>query len=301
VPESSITQPVLKEIDMGKKLTEVAKRINAANATMKRNAKTMRNQVEQHVQVERFSFAIVQQLDVLTERRKQWEATDFKKANDGLYALLGDCLSIYKSQFVNGTDNEKKGLRKSLMERLTASGVRVVKSSTTLTMLARFVFCSDRKRAQGYGYVLAAAVSHDIDAEGFAAWVVEQGGIEEIKRKMVKKPEAIAKQQAVEAAKVAVKGELDLNALQPLAHVSIEGLTGSYVVLLAKPNASGGADVVGSLPDINDTLVNALILRMAKRQVETATADKELGRQIANESADLLAANDARHQKVANA
>ena len=286
---------------MGKKLTEVAKSINAANARMKRNAKTLCNQASQQAKAERFSSGIVQQLDVLNERRKEWEATDYKKANDGLYALLGGCLSIYKSQFVNGNDDEKKELRKSLMERLTANGVRVVKSSTTLTMLARYVFCSDRKRAQGYGYVLAAAVSHDIAAEGFAAWVVEQGGIEEIKRKMVKKPEAIAKQQAVEMARVSVKGELELNTLQPLAHVSIEGLTGSYAVLLAKPNASGGADVVGSLPDINDALVNALILRMAKRQVETATADKELGRQIAKESTDLLAANDAQHQKVANA
>ena len=97
-----------------------------------------------------FAKTIVQQLDVLSVRRKEWEATDYKKANDGLYALLGECLGVFNERFVSGTDDDKKALRISLVQRLQADGVRVVKTSTTLTMLARFVFNSDRKRAQGY-------------------------------------------------------------------------------------------------------------------------------------------------------
>lgn len=139
---------------------------------------------------EQFAASIAQQLDGLSVRRKQWETTDYKKANDGLYELLSECLAIYKSRFEQGSDSDKKALRVSLVQRLQADGIRVVKTSTTLTMLARFVFNSDRKRAQGYGYVLAAAVSHQVDAKDFAAWVVQQGGLEEIKRKMIKKPEA---------------------------------------------------------------------------------------------------------------
>ncbi|MCE2781832.1 hypothetical protein [Limnohabitans sp.] len=248
-----------------------------------------------------FANSIVQQLDVLSVRRKEWEATDYKKANDGLYALLADCLDVYNARFVNGSLDDQKALRRSLIERLQADGVKVVKTSITLTMLARFVFNSDRKRAQGYGYVLAAAVSHGIEATGFAAWVLQQGGIEEIKRLMVKKPEALAKQQAVKAATAAVKGDLELNTLQPLAHVGIQGLKGTYAVLLVKPSASGGADIVGSLSDVNDALVNALILRMAKAQVEAAESDKELSKQVKQESSDLLAANDEQVAKVVNA
>lgn len=248
-----------------------------------------------------FANSIVQQLDVLSVCRKEWEATDYKKANDGLYALLADCLEVYNARFVKGSEDDQKALRRSLMERLQADNVRVVKTSTTLTMLARFVFNSDRKRAQGYGYVLAAAVSHGIEAAGFPAWVVGEGGIEEIKRLMVKKPEAIAKQEAVKAATAAVNGDLELNTLQPLAHVDLNGLTGKYVVLLAKPNVNGGADIVGSLSDINEALTNALILRMAKAQVEAAAAEKELSVQVQRENTDLLAANDQQLAKVANA
>lgn len=248
-----------------------------------------------------FANTIVQQLDVLSVRRKEWEATDYKKANDGLYALLADCLGVFNERFVKGSEDDKIALRRSLMQRLQADGIRVVKTSTTLTMLARFVFNSDRKRAQGYGYVLAAAVSHKVEAAGFAAWVVQQGGLEEIKRLMVKKPEAIAKQEAVKAATAAVKGELELNALQPLAHVDLDGLKGTYAVLLVKPNVAGGADIVGSLSDANDALVNALIQRMAKAQVAAAAETKELGTQVGRESSDLLAAaNDEEVSKVVN-
>jgi hypothetical protein len=247
-----------------------------------------------------FANTIVQQLDVLSVRRKEWEATDYKKANHGLYALLSECLGVFNERFVSGTDDDKKALRISLIQRLQEDGIRVVKTSTTLTMLARFVFNSDRKRAQGYSYVLAAAVSHSIKASEFAEWIVKQGGIEEVKRLMVKSEKSQIKQAAVIAATAVVKGSLELNALQPLAHVGLNGLTGNYAVLLVKPNVEGGADIVGSLSDVNDSLVNALILRMAKEQVAKEEADKELGTQIENEKKDMFAANDEQELKVIN-
>lgn len=231
-----------------------------------------------------FAASIVQQLDVLSTRRQQWEATDYKKANEGLYALLADTLAVYQDKFVNASDEDKVALRKQLIERLTANGVRVVKTSTTLTMLARYVFNADRKRAQGYAYVLSAAVSHNKTAAEFPVWVAEMGGLEEIKRLMVKKPEAIAKQEAVKAAKNDVLGQLELNALQPLAHAAVQGLEGTYAVLLVKPSPNGGADVVGTLDNVNDALVNALVQRMAKAAVAKAEEDAALKAAVTKES-----------------
>jgi hypothetical protein len=247
-----------------------------------------------------FVNTIVQQLDVLSARRKEWEATDYKKANDGLYSLLSECLGIFNERFVLGSDEDKKALRLSLMQRLQADGIRIVKTSTTLTMLARYVFNSDRKRAQGYGYVLAAAVSHGVQTNDFSSWIVKQGGIEEVKRLMVKSEAARAKQAAVQAATAEVKGSIELNTLQPMAHVALDGFTGKHAVLLVKPNVKGGVDIVGSLDNINDSLVNALILRMAKDQVIKAEMEKELGSQIQKEEMDMLGANDVPPLKVAN-
>lgn len=244
---------------------------------------------------------IVQQLDVLSVRRKEWEATDYKKANDGLYALLAECLGVFNERFVKAEEKVQKAFRVQLRDRLTADGIRVVKTSTTLTMLARFVFNSDRKRAQGYGYVLAAAVSHGVEAAGFPEWVAEQGGLEEIKRKMVKSEDAKKRQEQVLAATADVKGELELNALQPLAHVDIDGMTGSHVVLVAKPNINGGVDIVGALSDANDALIKALIQRMAKAQVALKQAEKDLDSQVRKEHGDLLAANDEQQLKTGTA
>jgi hypothetical protein len=247
-----------------------------------------------------FANTIVQQLDVLSVRREQWEATDYKKANDGLYALLADCLAVFNERFLKGSEQDQIALRRNLMQRLQADGIRVVKTSTTLTMLARFVFNSDRKRAQGYGYVLAAAVSHKVQAADFPAWVLKQGGLEEIKRLMVKKPEAIAKLEAVKVATKAIKGELEDNTAKPLAQVGLAGLSGDYAVLLVKPNVKGGADVIGALSDINEALVNTLIERMAKAQVASTEANKELLGQVQRDSDLLAAANDMQISKVVN-
>ena len=214
---------------------------------------------------------------------------------------LTDCLDVFNERYVKGSEDDRIALRRSLMQRLQADGIRVVKTSTTLTMLARFVFNSDRKRAQGYGYVLAAAVSHGVNSARFPEWVSGQGGLEEIKRKMVKSEEAKQRQAAVETATVAVKGKLELNTLQPLAHVDIRGLTGTYAVLLAKPNMAGGVDIVGLLSEVNDALVNALVLRMAKQLAAKTQVDTELGRQVAKEQGDLLgAANDEQQRMVVN-
>lgn len=247
-----------------------------------------------------FVKSIVQQLDALSTRRQEWEATDYKKANEGLYKMLGDTLAVYDTHFVKGNEKEQKELRASLIQRLKADGIRVVKTSTTLTMLARFVFNSDRKRAQGYAYVLTAAVSHKVQSADFPAWVIKQGGLEEIKRLMVKKPAALAKQAAVKQATDAVKGDVELNTLQPLASLKLEGVSGEYAVLLAKPNVNGGVDIVGSLSEVNDALVNALILRMAKARVESAAADKALSEQTKRENDDLLAVRQTQLPKVVN-
>ena len=47
--------------------------------------------------------SIVQQLDALSTKRQAWEVTDFKKANEGLYSLLSECLGVFHSQFVNAS------------------------------------------------------------------------------------------------------------------------------------------------------------------------------------------------------
>lgn len=232
-----------------------------------------------------FSSTLVTQLDSLIAKRKQWEATDYKKANEGLYSLLASCLDVFNSKFVTADDNSKKTLRGELTARLKADGVRVQNNTTTLTMFVRFVFGSDRKRTHGYTYVLKAAISYDVTAANLPSWIVDQGGIEEVRKSMVVKEEALQRQAALATAKTQVQASLEQAAVTPLAQVRLSGVDGEYALLLAKPSPDGIVSIVGVISDINEAFYNSCLLKMAR----VKAADNAQTLALSKESTDLLA------------
>ena len=74
-----------------------------------------------------YANVLISQLDGLVSQRKQWEATDYKKANEGLYSLLASCLEVFKSKFVDADDSYKKTLRsKDLFLRKNVENPKVL-------------------------------------------------------------------------------------------------------------------------------------------------------------------------------
>lgn len=227
-----------------------------------------------------FTESTVQQLNALSAKRDAWEKGAFKKANDELYALLADTLDAYLKgeATITGTKVKAHGkeyasaLRKELKDRLTEIGVKVQKNSSTLTMLARYVFKSDRVRAHGYARVLSAAIQDGIAPADLPNYISNAGGIEEIKRRMVLSDAAKEKRQQIESANNCVKAEVEHAELNPIASVQIAA-EGQYAVLLAKPNGEGFVDIIGVLSEVEQTLVNALLLRIAKKRVADGFAE----------------------------
>jgi len=232
-----------------------------------------------------FANTSVQTLDGLVTRRKQWEATGYKKANEGLYALLADCKALFDEKFMKADATGQKALRIELTAKLKADGVKVQKTTPTLTMFVRYVFGSDRKRAHGYAYVLKAAISHGVAAKDLADYIVQEGGIEEVKRKMVLSEESLAKRAAVDSAKVAVKAAAELASVTPLAQIALAGVSGTYAVLLAQPTPDGMVNIVSVLSDVKETLVETLFVQMAKKKIEDDAATAS----VSDEASDLLA------------
>lgn len=236
-----------------------------------------------------FAGVIVSQLDGLIAHRKQWEATDYTKANQGLYSLLASCHDVFTNKFVAASDDDKKTLRAELKARLTADGVRVQRNTTTLTMFVRFVFGSDRKRAHGYAYVLKAAISYDIAASDLPSWIVEQGGIEEVKRQMIVSEEAKQRKADLATAQTQVKAGIEQAAVTPLAQVRMSGVSGEYALLLAKPTPDGVLSIVGVISDVNQAFYNACLLKMARIKA----ADNAQTLALSKESTDLLAGSNS--------
>ena len=231
-----------------------------------------------------FANNTVQQLDGLRTRRMTWEATDYKKSNEGLYALLADTLDVFNGKFIIASEDNRKTLRKELEGKLKTDGIKVQRNTTTLTMLIRYVFGSDRKRAHGYAYVLKAAISHDVQAKDLSGYIAEQGGIEEIKRKMVVSEAALARKAEIAKAKSEVEASIEVASINPLAKISLDGLFGKHAILLAKPGVDGEVSIVGVLPDVNESLYNALLVKMAKHKA----ANNAEAEAMATEVQDLL-------------
>lgn len=265
----------------------------SATATAKEEANKVANQ--------QIANGIVQKLDALYKVRENWEATDFKKANEGLYQLLGQCLEVFKAEYHPSDKDAQKALRSELTNKLTAAGVKVQSNTSTLTMFVRFVFNADRKRAHGYAQVLLAAIDDGIDAKDLPTYIVQSGGVEEIKRRKPKSAESIAKQAQIDVAKAAVTLEVEMAAaVSPLASVAIDGVTGTYALMLVKPKIDGTVDVIGTLSDLPDSMVQALIGRMAKARVQQAIKDAAEAKADQDVvAASLSASNDAHMKKAA--
>jgi hypothetical protein len=245
-----------------------------------------------------FSGVIVSDLDSLVTKRKQWEITDYKKANEGLYSLLASCLDVFAAKFVDADLDNRKTLRSELSNKLRADGIRVQSNTTTLTMFVRFVFGSDRKRAHGYTYVLKAAISHGVTAANLPSWILEQGGVEEIKRKTIVSEKALAKRAELSIAKAEVTAGIEQASLAPLAQIPLSAVTGDYAMLLARPNPNGMVSIVGVLCDVEEAFFNAMLIKMAKQKASSNAESKAM----AQEGTDLLAttaANESTQQRLA--
>lgn len=222
-----------------------------------------------------FASKAVEKLDYLAKERKAWESTDYKKANEGLYRLLAECLDLYLNKFVNASDGDKKTLRQEIAARLIVDGIRVQNNTTILTMMIRFVFSSDRKRAHGYTYVLKAALSYDKTAKELPQFIKEHGGIEEIKRRMIQSEKAIANKAEREKALLEVKADIEKNANYPLAKVSIDLASNkeTYAVLVTRVNAQGTSDVVAILKNAEEKFIESILKKIAKDKLASQKED----------------------------
>lgn len=218
-----------------------------------------------------FAKSTVSSLDALISRRKEWEVTDYKKANESLYLLLADCLDIYLARFLNepSTSNQK-ALRTELTTRLKQAGIKVQNNSQTLTMLVRFVFGSDRKRAHGYTYVLKAAIAMQISPHDLPRFITSQGGVEEIKRVVAATEETLAKREQRQKAFNSVKANAEIAEINPLttAVLSTTENFGEYSVLIAKPSECGLMNIVAVLRNAEASIIESLFKRIAKEEAE---------------------------------
>ena len=208
---------------------------------------------------------MIAKLDELAAKRNVWQA-EHDRTNVGLYNLQANCLELYYE--IKGTTAEKEILA-GIKTVLTARGVKVMQSTPVLTMLVRYVFNAERRRAHSYARALRVAVNEKVTATDFAGWIAKFGGVEEVANTKGATEETLKKRAKLESKIEEVKELLVQQLITPLATAPKTALvnvadTGEYTLLIGKTLASGETQVLSVVPDSTSAMIDAAIRKIAE-------------------------------------
>ena len=145
------------------------------------------------------SIEVRQRIEDLVIQREVFETTQLARSNQALYALLADCLTLYRDL----TEGENlKAKKMGLQDFINLKGY-VFKSTSPLSLkVIRCVFGEkDRRRISTYHTVLRVAIAEKWALTEVAAKIAERGGVQEISvrkaNSMSQKDKALTAQAAL--------------------------------------------------------------------------------------------------------
>lgn len=244
----------------------------------------------------------IARLNELYAKRANWEGDLFARSNKALYELLTECLNVYLS--IKGTGTESAVLA-DMKTVLAKRGIATKGSSPVLTVIVRYVFNNDRRRAHSYSRVLRLAVLERVDPEHFPDWVGEQGGIEEVVRTKALSEETLKKRATLNDFAVQARQLLLDQLNKPLATVAKTGLmgeavdTGEYTLLIGKTQADGETKVLSVVPNATENMINAAVQSIARSLMNGVEQLNAANAKVSAELAAKDAANSATVKQVA--
>lgn len=245
--------------------------------------------------------ATLVKLDALASRRQVWQRDFYDKSNKGLYTLLSECLGMYYE--IKGSPAEKIVLE-SIKVTLEARGTKVQASTPVLTLIVKYVFNAERRRASAYSRALRVAAKEAVSVANFAEWVAKVGGVEEVASTKGVTDETIKKRGQLDA-KVAEVKQLLVSQLQhPLALVPKTALahpadSAEYTLLIGKMLASGQTQVLSVVPGSSGAMIEQAIRKIAQELLNKVEEHIKAQAEIAAQAAVTEAANQAYFKEMA--
>lgn len=214
---------------------------------------------------------LITELTGLLSKREKWQGT-YDRTNTRLYDLLAGCLEFYYK--TKGKPDEK-AVVKMLKEELEKREMKIQKNTTVFLLIVRYVFNAERRRSHVYARALAVAVNSGVTKAGFAKWVRDAGGIEEVVTNGSTNSTK-NKREDLSASIQAVNDMLSTQIEKPLAMVPKSNLikvteSGDYTLLIGKTRADGKTSVLSVVPNASDKMLKAAIRNIAlelAKQVE---------------------------------
>jgi len=241
------------------------------------------------------SDALRARVEQLATAREVWQLSDYARSNEKLYALIGECLSLYKD--LTAKNDGTKALRVAFDDYLNTKGY-VFKSSTELTnKVIRAVFGDkDRRRLSSYHVVLRVAVKQGWQVADVAAKIAEYGGVQEISLgsasgQLTAKQKAEAAKTAVNDAVVATLKSDELDKLFNAEHIGQKAVAvltqeadGSYSVHAVVHNNTAVTAALAAYYSANksDMKVTAEVQQTVDHQQQLANAIDAAAKSVVN-------------------
>ena len=219
----------------------------------------------------KYSEDIRARLSGLAGEAANWEATAYKTANEGLYALMQRCYELYKD-LTNAADVNLKYKKQGLSDYLAMHGMSAYNEKPLPQRIIRCVFGNrDRRRISAYNVALRVMIAENWEVAEVPAKIAERGGVQEMS--VARKPGAMtAKQKAESVAAVVQETALaKVKTVETDAYVDEAKIGEKYAAVLTQE--ADGTFTINCIVD-NGAAVNAALAAYYKAQAAKAAASK---------------------------
>lgn len=226
----------------------------------------------------------------LSSKRKSWEEGTYKKSNEDLFLLLGECLEFYTE--LKGDTKKIKALN----DYLRTHSNWFSEGAGLETRIVRAVFDPImKKRAYGYAKVIKIAAAEKKPDENMVDFITNRGGVEELRRtkKDGKSPANLRRDNIDNAKKTlnAIASIVEPFEVSAPTHEINEGAEHSLFVAVMRVENDGKYSLVYETSSVS--LINAALEQAGKEQSKTSLLKDAETQREKNVCDSLQAVNEA--------
>ena len=120
-------------------------------------------------------------LQSMEQANQNWEVTELAASNKRKYAILGDAYSYYLTMKTDSNKETRAKYLADLEEFIEQRKYGFSQTSHDMTRVVKCVFGMDRRRVSAYSIALREALRQNISAKNLTKFIVENGGVEQIR------------------------------------------------------------------------------------------------------------------------
>ena len=123
----------------------------------------------------------MERLQTMESATRNWEANELAASNKRLYSILMDAYTYYMTMKTDSSKDTRALYADDLAKFIAERKYVFAPTSHDMTRVVKCVFGADRRRVSAYSIALREALRQDVVAKDLAAFIEQNGGVEQIR------------------------------------------------------------------------------------------------------------------------